>query len=231
MIRFENVTKTYPRSSRPALGRRLPRGRAGRVRLPRRHVRLGQVDPAAARPAEERATGGRVLVAGRELAHAARAQGPGAAPPDRHACSRTSGCCPTRRSSRTSPSPCRCIGKPRATDPADRARDARAGRPGRQGEAPPARAVRWRAAARGDRPRVRQPAADPARRRAHRQPRPRRSASGSCSCSTGSTAPAPRSSWPPTTPTSSTRCASASIELEDGEIVRDQTRGVYGSAR
>ena len=39
---------------------------------------------------------------------------------------------------------------------------------------------------------------------------------GSSSCSTGSTAPARPSSWPPTTPSPSTPCASASSELDRG---------------
>ena len=51
-------------------------------------------------------------------------------------------------------------------------RDARAGRPRRQGPPDARRALRRRAAARRDRARVRQPAEDPDRRRAHRQPRP-----------------------------------------------------------
>ncbi len=68
----------------------------------------------------------------------------------------------------------------------------------------PARAVRRGAAAGGYRPRVRQPAGDPDRRRADRQPRPDDEPSTSCSCSNGSTAPAPRSSWQRTTTRSST---------------------------
>ena len=45
------------------------------------------------------------------------------------------------------------------------------GRPGRPAHAPPVRALRRPAAARGDRPRARLAADDPVRRRAHRQPR------------------------------------------------------------
>ena len=100
-----------------------------------------------------------------------------------------------------------------------------------QGAALPARAVRRRAAARRDRARVRQPARDPAGRRADRATSTRRPASASCACSTGSTAPARRSSWPRTTTRSSTRCASASSSSTTARMVRDQDRGVYGYTR
>ena len=56
----------------------------------------------------------------------------------------------------------------------------------------PRRALRRRAAAGVDRPRVRQPAPHPPRRRAHREPRPARRPSASCGCSTASTARGPR---------------------------------------
>ena len=64
------------------------------------------------------------------------------------------------------------IGKPRTRDQQAGPRDPRAGRPRRQGRPDARRALRRRAAARRDRPRVRQPADDPDRRRAHRKPRP-----------------------------------------------------------
>ena len=48
MIRFENVTKIYPGTCPAGAGQRQPRGRQGRVRLPRRCLRLGQVDLPAA---------------------------------------------------------------------------------------------------------------------------------------------------------------------------------------
>ena len=62
---------------------------------------------------------------------------------------------------------------------------------GQSGE-PAERTLRWRAAARRHRPRLRQPAADPVGRRADRQPRPQHDRSASCACSTASTAPARR---------------------------------------
>ena len=50
MIRFENVTKVYARSTPAGAERRQPRDRARRVRLRRRRLRLRQVDPAAPGP-------------------------------------------------------------------------------------------------------------------------------------------------------------------------------------
>ena len=73
----------------------------------------------------------------------------------------------------------------------------------------PRSALGRRAAARLDRPRVRQSSAAAARRRADRATSTPRRASTSCACSTGSTAPARPCSWPPTTRRWSTRCAAA----------------------
>ena len=74
----------------------------------------------------------------------------------------------------------------------------------------PARALRRRAAARRGRARLRQPSADPARRRADRATSTRRTPSRSWRCLSGSTAPARRSSWRLTTRRSSTGCVGAS---------------------
>ncbi len=56
----------------------------------------------------------------------------------------------------------------------------------------------------------------------------RRTPSRSWRCSSASIAPARRSSWPRTTRRWSTGCVGASIELDRGEMIRDQVRGVYG---
>ena len=64
---------------------------------------------------------------------------------------------------------------------------------GQEGRSVPQRALGWRAAARVDRARVREPSAHRARRRAHRKPRPRDDGRASCAFSIASIAPVPRS--------------------------------------
>ena len=119
MIRFENVTKVYASGHRACAGGRDPERRARRVPVPRRRVRVGQVDHAAAGAAR----GGRDLRVGPR-----RRQGPGPAALPQGArltaarsapCSRTSGCCPNKtvvrerrlRARRSSASPRHTIAK------------------------------------------------------------------------------------------------------------------------
>ncbi len=99
--------------------------------------------------------------------------------------------------------------------------------------APPAqRALRRPAPARGDRPRPGQPAVDPARRRAHRQPRLAPPRTRSCSSSTSCTQAATPSCWSPTRPTSPSTPARR-VMLRDGKVVSDQptARGAACTAR
>ena len=66
MIRFENVSKALQGRRRRAARRRRRRAE-GRVRLPRRPVRLGEVDLPAPPAPRGAAHGGRIVVAGRDI--------------------------------------------------------------------------------------------------------------------------------------------------------------------
>ena len=231
MIRFENVTKIYPRPTRPALDEVTSRSTAGEFVFLVGRVGLRQVDLPAAGAARGGADEGVVLVAGQDLGRHARLEGSAAAPRDRSG----------------------LPGLPAAAEQ-DRVRERRLRAAGHRqaGARHPhswcPRCSSWsawrarRSASRTSSPVVSSSASrspgpsstgrDPAGRRADRKPRPARPASTSCACSTGSTAPAPRSSWPPTTTRSSTDCASASSSSRTGDVVRDeQDRGVYGYTR
>ena len=171
MILFENVTKTYPRTTRPAVDHVSLEIARGEFVFVVGTSGSGKSTMLQLVMKEQDATGGRILVAGRDLDRL----------PDRKVPSlrRQIGCVfqdfrllPNKTVHQNVAYALQVLGAPRS-HPLDRARDARPRRPRRHGEALPAPALRWRAAARRDRPRLRQPAADPARRRADRQPRPR----------------------------------------------------------
>ena len=173
VISFDDVSKLYP-TAEPARPRgRLPGGREGRVRLPRRPVRAPASRPScgwcSARSSRQP---GQVYVLGKDLAPAVELEDPGAAPPGRHrvpglpAAAEQDGRRERRvRASRSSAS--------RATRSAQVVPEVLelVGLHGKENRLP-GRALRWRAAARRDRARVRQPPDAADRRRADRQPRP-----------------------------------------------------------
>ena len=105
VIELQHVTKLYPASGRPALDDVSARDREGRVRLPRRSVRLGQVDvPAAAAPGGHARPRARSSVNGKDAEHAAQVEGARAAPHDRLRLPGLPAAAATRPSTRTSPS-------------------------------------------------------------------------------------------------------------------------------
>ena len=89
--------------ARPRLGRH----RAGGVRLPHRAVRLRQVDVPAAAAARGRPDQGHASPSRTSTSRSCRAAASPGCASGSAACSRTSGCCRTRPSAATSPSPSR----------------------------------------------------------------------------------------------------------------------------
>ena len=116
VIRFENVTKVYDGQRRAGAGRRVnvdidkgefvflvgPSG-SGKSTFLRLILR------------EERPTKGKVFVAGQDLEQAAQLEGPRACAARSAPCSRTSGCCRTRRSTENVAFALQVIGKPPPT--------------------------------------------------------------------------------------------------------------------
>ena len=102
MIRFSDVTKVYPNQVRPALDTVSLEVDKGEFVFLVGASGSGKSTFLRLLLKEERPTAGRVEVLGKDLAKLSNWKVPAAAPPDRHASSRTSGCCRTRRSSRTS---------------------------------------------------------------------------------------------------------------------------------
>ena len=135
---------------------------------------------------QERPEAGNVMVAGRNIVEMPSSRVPAAAPqhrqrvPGLQAAAQPHGV----RERRLRPGGDR---QAQARDPPAGPGGARPRRPRRQGGALPRPAVRRRAAARVGGQGVRQPAADPPRRRADRATSTRRRARGSCACSTAST--------------------------------------------
>ena len=172
MIRFDSVTKTYPGQSRPALndvGVEILRGEfvflvgasgSGQVELPAADPQGGEA-LARARSTCSGRTWGRSPAARCRTSVATSAS-----------CSRTSACCRTRSVFENVAFTLRVIGKSRGFIQSAVPETPEAGRPRRQGQADAARTLGWRAAARRHRPRDREQAADPPRRRADRKPRP-----------------------------------------------------------
>ena len=159
------------RQQRRRRARRQLRRPEGRVRLPRRPVGLGQEHAAAAAQPSGPARAGRGV--GGRAQHHRPAAGPGAPAAPQHrqhlpglqAAAEQDGV----RERGLRPGGHR---QAQARHPPAGSGRARPRRPRRQGGALPAPALRRRAAARVDRQGVRQPAADPARRRADGEPRP-----------------------------------------------------------
>ena len=115
---------------------------------------------------------GSVRIAGKDINEMPARPHPIPAPPDRH---RLPGLQAAAEPDRLRQRRLRAAGDRRAAlaDPPQGPRDPAPGRPAGEDPQLPRRALRRRAAARRDRPRVRQPPAAPARRRADRQPRSR----------------------------------------------------------
>ena len=171
VIRFEKVTKTYPGTGQPALDQVTVDVEKGEFVFLVGQSGSGKSTALRLVLRETRSTSGRVHVAGKEINRLAGWKVPrlrrqiGTVFQDFRLL-------PNKTVAENVAFALQVIGKSRARDPQGRPRDARAGRPRRQGRAAARRAVRRRAAAGRDRPGVRQPADDPDRRRAHRQPRP-----------------------------------------------------------
>ena len=223
MIRFENVTKVYDQKARPALDSinlEIDRGEfvflvgasgSGKSTFLRLVLK------------EERRRPGPVFVAGRELGTLSSWQGPARCAARSAPCSRTSGCCRNKTvfaERRLRPAGHRQAAAHRSAQTVPETLET-VGLEGKEKRLP-ARAVRRRAAARGHRPRVRQPAGDPARRRAHRQPRPHDSL--------GIMRLLDRINRTGTTVVMAThdddivdQMRKRVVELEDGELVRDQS--------
>ncbi len=172
MIKLENVSKIYKGEHRRP-PRRHRRHRQGRVRLPGRALRLGQVDlPPPRSPRRRSRTRGSICVAGKDIGALTPLEGPVPAPQHR-----------LRLPGLQAPPQQDGLRERRLRPRGDRPAPARRHRPrcpqildlvglAKKTENLPDRALRRRAAAGVDRPGVRQPAADPPGRRAHRQPRP-----------------------------------------------------------
>ena len=140
MIRFDEVTKVYPGNQQAGAEPRRPRDPQGRVRVPRRRLRLRQVQlPAPRAQGGEAQRRARSTCSARTSAPSRAARSPTSAATSASS-SRTSACCRTRACSTTSRSRLQVIGKS-GLHPGGRARRAQDGRPRRQGAAPAARAL------------------------------------------------------------------------------------------
>ena len=171
MIRFEKVTKTYPGQPHPALDDVSVDVEKGEFVFLVGASGSGKSTFLRLVLREDRPTSGRVYVAGKEINRLAGWKVPrlrrqiGTVFQDFRLL-------PNKTVTENVAFALQVIGKSRKEINGRRPRDARAGRPERQGRPDARRALRRRAAARRDRPRVRQPADDPDRRRADRKPRP-----------------------------------------------------------